>query len=83
MKGIFAVQKGCIRRLTMKKRFSFALAAATLAIVAALTLSTSALAKGPAQPNTPTGSGQYAGKGPMGGNNWGGSQNSLVAVAAK
>ncbi len=67
----------------MNKWFRFAIVAAALAIVAVLTLSTSALAKGSAQPDTPTGFSQYAGKGPMGGNNWGGTRNSLVAVAAK
>jgi hypothetical protein len=67
----------------MKTRFSFALVAAALAIITVLTLSTSALAKGPARPVALASAGQDAGRGPMWDHAWSGSQNSLVAVAAR
>ena len=59
--------------------------AATLAVVAVLALGASAFAKGPALQGAPPayGQGYGIGMGSLGGRNWGGPQNSLVAVAAK
>lgn len=60
--------------------------AATLALVAVLALSLSAFAKGPTPQNTASaygqGYGMKIGMGYAGSSNWGGPQNSLVAVAA-
>ncbi len=59
--------------------------AAILAVVVVLALGASAFAKGPALQGTPPAYGQGYGRGmgSLGDRNWGGPQNSLVAVAAK
>ncbi len=69
----------------MNKWVKIGTLAVALAVVAVLALSASAFAKGPALQGTPSAYGQGYGRGmgSLGGRNWGGTQNSLVAVAAK
>ncbi len=71
----------------MNKWLKLGTLAAALAVVAVLALGASAFAQGPTPQTTPhasgPGYGMGLGMGRMGGGNWGGPQNSLVAVTAK
>jgi hypothetical protein len=67
----------------MKRWLKSSILATGLAIVAVLLLGASAFAKGPAQRATAPGYTQNYTMGYMGGRNWGGPENSLIAVTAK
>ncbi|MBE3558447.1 MAG: hypothetical protein IMW89_04390 [Ktedonobacteraceae bacterium] len=67
----------------MKTWLKIGLLAAVLAVAALVVTGATAFARGPVAQNTASAAGPGYGAGFRGGDNWGGPENSLVAIAAK